>query len=61
MEDKFVIVQDDGYVGLYKNGFLISEHSDIGPLLDEIPNLKVINTDISALELETFPSRLDDL
>lgn len=59
--DKFTIIQDDGYVGLYENGLLIREHSDIGPLLDEITNLEVIYTNIGALGLETFPPRLEEI
>ncbi len=57
MQDKFTIVQDDGYVALYKNGILIREHTDIECVLDEIPNLKLMQTD----GIEKFTPRLEDL
>lgn len=59
--DKFTIVQDDGYVGLYKNGFLVREHPDLIGVLDELPNLSFVYSDIGVLGLETFPLRLEDL
>lgn len=59
MADKFVIVQDDGYVGLYKNGELIREHTDLIMLIDDIPHLEL--RQIYELKTETFPPRLEDL